>query len=70
MATLLRSVDNTTWSLSQGTQGKFATTFPLRLGEGVGALQLVPGDSHEISIPFPPSTFQGDGDEPRQTLTH
>ena len=45
------------------------TTFPLRLGNGLAALQLVPGDSQEISIPFAPTTFQGDADEPRQTLT-
>ena len=69
MATLLINVDNTTWSLGAGKQGKFVTTFPLRLGEGAGALQLVPGDSHEISLPFPPSTFQGSEDEPRQSLT-
>ena len=69
MATLLCNVDNTAWSLGAPRQGKFVATFPLRLGEGLAAIQLVPGDSREISIPFPPSTFQGDGDEPRQSLT-
>jgi len=68
MATLLNNVDNKTWGLGLGKQGKFVTTFPLRLGDGVAALQLAPGDSTDITIPFPPSVFQGDGDEPRQTL--
>ena len=67
MATLLNNVDNKTWGLGIGKQGKFCTTFPLRLGEGVAALQLVPGDSTEITIPFPPSVFQGIYAQPRQT---
>ena len=69
MAALLRDVDTTAWILGTGKQGKFVQTFPLRLGNGLAALQLVPSDSREISIPFPPTTFQGDTDEPRQTLT-
>ena len=43
--------------------------FPLRLGDGLPAVQLVPGDCRDISTPFPPSVFQGTGEEPRQTLT-
>ena len=69
MATLLRNVDNTAWNLGTPRQGKFACTFPLRLGEGLPAIQLVPGDSRDITVPFPPSAYQGEGDEPRQTLT-
>ena len=34
----------------------------------MAALQLTSGDSTDITIPFPPSVFQGEGDEPRQTL--
>ena len=68
MATLLCNVDNAAWTLGTGKQGKFVATFPLRRGNGLAALQLVPGDSHDISVPFPPSTFQ-DAEEPRQTLT-
>ena len=69
MAALLRDVDNTAWILGAARQGKFVQTFPLRLGSGTAVLQLVPGDSREVSIPFPPTTFQGDSEEPRQTLT-
>jgi hypothetical protein len=68
MATLLSNVDNKTWGLGLGKQGKYCTTFPLRLGDGVAAVQLTPGDSKDITIPFPPSVFQGEGDEQRQTL--
>ena len=69
MATLLGNVDNAAWSLGPPRNGKFVVTFPLRLGDGLAAIQLVPSDNREISIPFPPSTFQGSEDEPRQTLT-
>ena len=68
MATLLSNVDNAAWSLGVGKQGKFVVTFPLRLSEGLPAIQLVPSDCRDITTPFPPSVFQGDGDEPRQTL--
>ena len=69
MAALLRNVDNTAWILGAGKPGKFVQTFPLRLGHGLAALQLAPSDCREVTVPFPPTTFQGDTDEPRQTLT-
>ena len=69
MASLLKNVDNAAWTLGTPRQGKFVTTFPLRLGGGFPALQLVSSDCRDITTPFPPSVFQGDGDEPRQGLT-
>ena len=69
MAALLRNVDNTAWILWAGKHGKFVQTFPLRLGNGLAVLQLVPSGSREVTIPFPPTAFQGDSEEPRQSLT-
>ena len=60
MATLLQDVDNSQWSVGLPRQGKYVTTYPLKLGDKVAAVQLVDSDSHEISTPFPPSCFQGD----------
>ena len=68
-ATLLCNVDQAAWALGPAKSGKVGATFPLRLGDGLPAIQLVPGDCHDISTPFPPSVFQGTGEEPRQTLT-
>ena len=60
MATLLKDVNNSQWSVGLPRQGKYVVTYPLKLGEKAAAVQLVESDSHEISTPFPPSCFQGD----------
>ena len=68
MATLLKDVDNSEWSLGAPRQGKYVITYPLKLGEKAAAVQLAESDSHEIATPFPPSCFQGD-EGARQSIT-
>ena len=66
MAVLLKNVDHA-WSVGLPRQGKYVTTYPLKLGDAAAAIQLVESDSHEISMPFPPSCFHGD-EEARQGI--
>lgn len=72
MTTLLSDVvsDPGCWSLGSLKPGKFVSTQHLRFrGQAAPTIQLVPsGDLEQVRVPFAPSVFKGQGDEPRKGI--
>jgi hypothetical protein len=58
------------WTVSQPTQAKAMQVAYVRLNGRSAALQLAPKDSlGQVTTPWPPSVYNGMGNEPRQTIT-